>query len=56
MRLVNSFLSIEELKKQEIELILMLFKSQCHVTYKYKDRKYYETDSRRKYLYTPDWG
>ncbi|MDG5471387.1 hypothetical protein P6709_06480 [Jeotgalibacillus sp. ET6] len=49
MRLVNSLLSKEEIKNNEIEMILTLFKSQYRElievsTYKYEDRKYFETD------------
>ncbi|WP_374966102.1 hypothetical protein [Lysinibacillus sp. RS5] len=49
MRLVNTYLSEQELKKQEIEVICNLFMKQYTEeievnSYKYDDRKYYETD------------
>ncbi|MFJ5562486.1 hypothetical protein [Lysinibacillus xylanilyticus] len=49
MRLVNTYLSEQEFKKQEIEVICNLFKKQYTEeievnSYKYDDRKYYETD------------
>ena len=49
MRLVNTYLSVQELKKQEIEVICNLFMKQYTEeievnSYKYDDRKYYETD------------
>ncbi|KOP69344.1 hypothetical protein AMS59_23500 [Lysinibacillus sp. FJAT-14745] len=49
MRLVNTYLSEQELKKQEIEVIYNLFMKQYTEeievnSYKYDDRKYYETD------------
>lgn len=49
MRLVNTYISEQELKKQEIEVIYNLFMKQYTEvievnSYKYDDRKYYETD------------
>jgi len=49
VRLVNTYLSEQELKKQEIEVICNLFMKQYTEeievnSYKYDDRKYYETD------------
>ncbi|MGA3599124.1 hypothetical protein [Lysinibacillus agricola] len=49
MRLVNTYLSEQELKKQEIEVICNLFMKQYTEeievnSYKYDDRKSYETD------------
>lgn len=49
MRLINSYLSEHELKKQEIDVIHKLFEEQYAekievISYKYDDRKYYETD------------
>lgn len=49
MRIVNTYLSEQELKKQEIEVICNLFMKQYPEeievnSYKYDDRKYYETD------------
>lgn len=49
MRLVNTYLSELEIKKQDIEVIRNLFKKhfpeQIEVNrYKYEDRKHYETD------------
>ena len=49
MMLVNTYLSEQELKEQEIEVICNLFMKQYTEEievnrYKYDDRKYYETD------------
>lgn len=49
MRLVNTYLSKHELKKEDIEMICNIFKKQYDEnieinSYKYDDRKYYETD------------
>ena len=49
MRLVNTLLSEHELKKEDIEVICNIFKKQYDEnievnSYKYDDRKYYETD------------
>ncbi|TDL32828.1 hypothetical protein E2R51_09155 [Jeotgalibacillus sp. S-D1] len=49
MRLVNTYLSKEEMKKQEIDLISKLFNKHYSEeieisNYKYDDRTYYETD------------
>ncbi|MED4532570.1 hypothetical protein [Metabacillus fastidiosus] len=49
MRLVNTYLSEHELKKEDIEVICNIFKKQYDEnievnSYKYDDRKYYETD------------
>ena len=49
MRLINSYLSEHELKKQEIDVIHKLFEEQYAekievISYKYDDRKYFETD------------
>ncbi|MFE4113491.1 hypothetical protein [Priestia sp. YIM B13448] len=49
MRLVNTLLSEHELKKEDIEVICNIFKKQYDKnievnSYKYDDRKYYETD------------
>lgn len=49
MRLVNTYLSVEELKKQDIAIIRHLFTSNYAEnievnSYKYEDRKYFETD------------
>ncbi|USD14117.1 hypothetical protein ND894_19310 [Priestia megaterium] len=49
MRLVNTLLSEHELKKGDIEVICNIFKKQYDEnievnSYKYDDRKYYETD------------
>ncbi|MCR6095419.1 hypothetical protein HXA31_11600 [Salipaludibacillus agaradhaerens] len=49
MRLVNTYLSKHELKKEDIEVICNIFKKQYDEnievnSYKYDDRKYYETD------------
>ncbi|MFS8603677.1 MULTISPECIES: hypothetical protein [Priestia] len=49
MRLVNTLLSEHELKKEDIEVICNIFKKQYDEnievnSYKYYDRKYYETD------------
>lgn len=49
MRLVNTYLSEHELKKEDIEVICSIFKKQYTEkievnSYKYDDRKYYETD------------
>lgn len=49
MRLVNTYLSEHELKKEEIEVIYNIFKKEYTEeievnSYKYDDRKYYETD------------
>lgn len=49
MRLVNTYLSEQELEKEEIEVICNLFMKQYTEeievnSYKYDDRKYYETD------------
>ncbi|MCM3359758.1 hypothetical protein [Psychrobacillus sp. MER TA 171] len=49
MRLVNTYLSKHDLKKEEIEVICNIFKKQYDEnievnSYKYDDRKYYETD------------
>lgn len=49
MRLVNTYLSEHKLKKEEIKVIYNIFKKQYIEeievnSYKYDDRKYYETD------------
>ncbi|MFL0572311.1 hypothetical protein F6Y03_07905 [Bacillus megaterium] len=49
MKLVNTLLSEHELKKEDIEVICNIFKKQYDKnievnSYKYDDRKYYETD------------
>jgi len=49
VRLVNTYLSEQELDKQEVEVICNLFIKQYSEeievnSYKYEDRKYYETD------------
>jgi len=49
VRLVNTLLSEHELKKEDIEVICNIFKKQYDEnievnSYKYDDRKYYETD------------
>jgi len=49
VRLVNTYLSEHELKKEDIEVICSIFKKQYTEkievnSYKYDDRKYYETD------------
>jgi len=49
VRLINSYLSEHELKKQEIDVIHKLFEEQYAekievISYKYDDRKYFETD------------
>ncbi len=49
MRLVNTYLSIKEIKKQEIAIIRHLFAKEYAEnievnSYKYEDRKYFETD------------
>ncbi len=49
MRLINTYLSEKEITKQEIEDICNLFKKEYTEeievdSYKYNDRKYYETD------------